>query len=320
MSVKSFYQNEDGGLRATRIAGTVATAFLAAATAWSGLYVNEGRQITLEVLFGNIVDQVNSPGLKVKMPFFADRFAYSLARQTSPIDNTTTLRMGDDLRLDADFTVEWEIQEGVDAGKLYYDLKDRGGDIDNVVMVRGQDAAIRTLESLTIEDLIPPNADMPQAQTGADTSASFTQLMTSGIQGRLQQEFLSQGWPIKVISVYSNGFKFSPPSEIKLEEIVGIRQERVKLALREENAVKAAEVFAAEARADAAYVNELVAKGLGEDQIGTALCLKMARDAGRVNEPFAAGCNNGASLPVAAAVPLPAKQQPGVAPAPAAPL
>lgn len=282
-------------------AGGLSALFLAA-TLFSGLYINEAREVSLEVKFGDVVDQEDTPGLKWKTPWLSSRHAYSLARQTSVIDNSTSLRMGDDIRLTGGFTIEWEIKEGTDIKKLYFDLKDREGDLDDVVTVRGRDAAIRALESLTIQDLIPEqdieamtSTDTEAEGTDADgadveTSESFTDKMTTGIQTRLQTEFDQQEWPIRVIAVYSNGFEFEPESEEKLAEIVGIRQDRVKLILREENAQKAKEVYGVEAEADAAYLRGLVEAGYPVDQLDHALCMKMQRDAGRVNEPFAAGC------------------------------
>lgn len=48
----------------TRIAGTgIASTFAALATA-STFYINEARQVSLEIRFGDVVDTVTDPGIK----------------------------------------------------------------------------------------------------------------------------------------------------------------------------------------------------------------------------------------------------------------
>ena len=117
-----------------------------------------------------------------------------------------------------------------------------------------------------------------------------------------------EGWPVRIIGVYSTGFNFSQDSEARIAEIVGIRAERVKLDLRAENAERAREVFAAEASADAAYINALRTEaGLQDGDVAYALCLKMNRDAGRVNEPLAAGCGTGNGVGVSVVTPTPSQ-------------
>lgn len=285
----------DTAVRIFPLAATGAGALIALTLAFSSMYINEERQVSLEVLFGKVSDVENTAGLKFKNPL-ASRFAYSLARQSTPVSEATNLRTGDDLRLSGRYFVDYEIDEGADVNKLYFDLQDQGGDLENVLSVRAKDAAVRAIESLTIEDLMPeedPNNPDKEVE-------SFTDMITTGVQNRLQAALNAEGWPVRIIGVYSDGFNFSKDSEDRIAEIVGIRAERVKLGLRQENAVKAQEVFAAEATADAAYINALrETAGLTDDQVGYALCLKMNRDAGRVNEPLAAGCGGeGADLGV----------------------
>ncbi len=279
----------DDTLRIFPLVAGGAGALVALTLAFSSFYINEEREVSLEVMFGKVSDVENTAGLKMKNPL-ASRFAYSLARQSTPVSEATNLRTGDDLRLSGRYYVDYEIDQDADVNKLYFDLQDQGGDLENVLSVRAKDAAVRAIESLTIEDLMPEeDPNNPDAEI-----ESFTDMITSGVQDRLQSSLNAEGWPVRIIGVYSDGFNFSNDSEDRIAEIVGIRAERVKLGLRQENAEKAAEVYATEAAADAAYINALrETAGLTDADVGYALCLKMNRDANRVNEPLAAGCNAG---------------------------
>ena len=267
-----------------KAAGLATAALFTTAAGCSGTYSNEARQVSLEVEFGKVVDQENTPGLKLKTPFISDRFAYSLAKQTTKIPRMEKIRTGDDIKMDLDFTVEWEIIEDTDVSKLYFDLKDRGGDLENVLEVRAKDAAVQVMETMTIDDIIA------EAKDDTADEISFTERLKGGIHTRLQEELQSQGWPVRIMAVYTNGYSFTQKSEARLEEIVGIRQESVKLGLREENAQKAKEVFREEAQADAAYLQGLREAGVPEEDLAYSLCLKMNRDAGVVNQKFATSC------------------------------
>ncbi|MFN3828302.1 MAG: SPFH domain-containing protein [Micavibrio sp.] len=293
-----------------RVTGVSIASVFALTTALSSFYINEERQTSLEVLFGRVTDKETTPGWKWKNPL-SSRYAYSLARQKTDVTEATNLRTGDDLRLSGKYHIEYEVDEKADVNKLYFDLQDQGGDLDNVVQVRAKDAAVRAIEALTIENLMPE-----EDATKNQEAASFTEQITGGINARLQDQLTKEGWPVKIIGVYSDGFHFSQESETRIEEIVSIRAEKVKLGLREENATKAEEVFRKEAQADAAYLEKLRAAGLPEKDLGTALCLKMNRDAGRVNEPFAAGCGGTNDNKTGVVVPAPLKKA-AAAPAPA---
>jgi regulator of protease activity HflC (stomatin/prohibitin superfamily) len=297
---KTFFTKGSGHskkLRAGRIATTAIGSIFALSTAYSALYVNQAREVSLEVTFGKVTEQVDTAGLKFKKPFISTRFPYTLTRQSIEIDEDTKLRTGDDIRLTAGFTVDFQIEEGADIEKLYLDLKGQGGDLVDVVNVRAKDSATRALEALTIEDLVPPaKTEAEELATEGQPETGFTDMMTTGIKERLQAEFVEQGWPVEVLDVYSKGFQFDSASESKLAEIVRIRQEKVKLVLRQENAVKAAEVYAAEAGADAAYLNVLRDAGLtSPTALAQAFCLKTARDAGNINDAFTPGCIGGDS-------------------------
>lgn len=278
--------------RVGRIAGAAIGSAFAAATALSSVYINQERQVSLEVLFGGVTNEVKTPGLKLINPL-ASRYAYSLARESTTVD-LNELRLGDDIRLSGSFEIEYQINSDADTRKLYYDLKGQGGDLKSVIDVRANDAAVRAIEALTIADLMPATEEIGEDGNMLEAS-SFTEKMTHGIHQRMQDALSANGWPVKVIGVYSKGFAFSPESETRIADMVGVRMETFKLALREENARIAQNVFKAEAEADAAYINGLRESGLPDSAVAEALCLKMARDAGRSNEPFAAGCrgNNG---------------------------
>ena len=108
-----FFTKEDDRGRTKARVGRIATTSLASlftATAlWSGLYINEAREVSLEVRFGKVVDTITDPGINAKMPFLTSRYAYSLARQTIQTGEEKTLRTSDDVRLKNPFTIEYKI-------------------------------------------------------------------------------------------------------------------------------------------------------------------------------------------------------------------
>jgi len=274
-------------LRVGRIAGAAIGGLFAAATAFGSFYINEEREVSLEVRFGQIVDIETTHGIKLKTPWLSSRYAYSLARQTSEVGTGTTLRTSDDVRLRNPFKIEWQIDEAADLKSLYSELKGTGSDIADVVEIRARDAAVQVFETLTVADL---------AEEG------FTANIKAQIKAKLQNNLSEQGWPVRVLDVLSDGFTLSQGSESALEAIVNIRQEALRLDLRLENAGKAIDVYKKEAEADAAYLNELTEAGLPSEDLVCALQYKMARDAGRVMQPFAQVC--GADGGNAAAVTL----------------
>lgn len=288
-----------------------------------GLYVNSDRQATLEVQFGKVTDVVTDSGLQFKIPLITDKFTHSLARQKVEVE-LQNLRMGDDIKLKSGkFIIEYEIDENpngqpADLKKLYFDLKDQGGELDNVVEARAVDAAVRAVEALGIEDLMPEEDEETGKPKEVTADASFNGKLKKKIKDELQASLIQQGWPVKVIDVFSSGFQFEAESETKIAEIVAVRMEKVKLGLREKNAAKAKEVFRKEAEADAAYINTLRNAGLPIEQVYQALCLKMSRDAGKVNEQFSAGCGNG-SNGVGVTVNKPAAPEKQIEAKPAAP-
>ena len=286
----SLFTDERGNVKPLKVAAWGLAGVFLVAGSCSTMYVNEERQVSLEVLFGRVTDKEDTAGLKIKNPI-ATRFAYSLARQKTEVAEAVNLRTEDDLRLSGRYHVEYEVDEHADVNKLYFDLKDQGGDLDNVVEIRAKDSAVRTIEALKIKDIMP---DTDSAVDTPGDGKSLTDTIKEGIKTRLQAVLSEEGWPVRVIGVYSDGFHFSMESEKKIEDIVGLRADKVKLSLREENADKAKGVFKAEAEADAAYIGELRKAGLPAADVGFALCMKMSRDAGRVNEPFSPGCSGNA--------------------------
>lgn len=261
--------------RVGRIAGASVTAVFGAAALLSSVYVNEAREVSLEVSFGQVTDVVTEPGVNWKTPFVAQRFGYSLARQTTRIGEATTLRTSDDVRLSNPFTIEYKIDENADLQNLYFQLKGSGEDLQDVIQKLASDVAVRVFEGLQVTDL---------AEEG------ITDQITQGIQTRLQADLNSKGWPVQIIDVLSDGFNLSPESEGVLERIIDIRQEAARLELREQNAIKAEEVLRREAQAYVAYANELRAAGMPEADIRCAIYDKMAMDSGRIMEPFAQVC------------------------------
>lgn len=201
-----------------------------------------------------------------------------MVRQTTEIGSATTLRTSDDVRLTNPFTIEYEIDKSADLKNLYFKLKGSGEDIEDVIQKLARDVGVRVFEGLQVTDL---------AEQG------ITDRITKDLQERLQADLTAKGWPVTIIDVLSDGFQLSPESEDVLERIIDIRQEAARLALRQENAVKAQATLAAEAEAYVKYADVLRAAGMPEDDIRCAIHDKMAQDAGKIMEPFAQICGNG---------------------------
>lgn len=274
-----FYKEYGGVTAAGYIAG-IALVFSGIA-GLNGCYVNKKKEVHLEIQFGDVTNVVTEPGVQWKTPFITTKEGYSLTRQTISLDETLTLRTSDDVRLTNPYGIEFEISAGNDGTdeistediqklkKLYFDLD--GSDVDDIVILRAQDAAVQVYEAYNVTDL---------AEEG------FTQKTNDAIKKRLQEMLDEQGWPIRILAVTSKGFTLTEDSEKVLERIIDIRQEKIRLELREENAQKAKEVFKIEAESHVAYIEELKKTGLLNEHIVTALQLKMASDIGRVMEPF----------------------------------
>ena len=128
---KTFFTIGEGHnkkLRGGRIATTAIGTILTAITTFSGLYINESTEKSLEITFGKVTQQVDTPGIKVKWPLGIDkRFAISTAKQdiTCSFDK---LRTGDDIKMRSDFLVEFQVREEGDITNYYNDLKGRDGD------------------------------------------------------------------------------------------------------------------------------------------------------------------------------------------------
>lgn len=277
-----FFTKEDDRGRTKARVGRIATTSLASlftATAlWSGLYINEAREVSLEVRFGKVVDTITDPGINAKMPFLTSRYAYSLARQTIQTGEEKTLRTSDDVRLKNPFTIEYKIDETADLKNLYYQLKGSGDDIKDVIEKLTGDVAVRVFEGFVVSDL---------AETG------FTDKIKTEIKTKLQADLAEKGWPVTVIDVLSSGFSLSEGSEDVLERIIDIRQEETRLELRQKNAEKAKDVLKTEAEAYVEYAKVLREAGVPEEDLRCAIYDKMALEAGRIMQPFAQICGNG---------------------------
>lgn len=295
---------KNGEPRLGIISTTAGAAILGLSALFSSLYVNENTEKSLEITFGKVTEQVDTPGLKVKPPFVSKRFAISTTKQDVKL-SFDKLRTGDDIKMRSDFLVEFQVREEGDIRNYYNDLKGRDGDVSSIVMARGNKATIEAVESMDINDLIPPLDENGNPVEGEGFSAMMTAKIKDRLQKLLDGENDGTNWQIDVLGVYPSGFAFEPESEAKLAEIVGIRQEAVKLALREKNAAKALEVYKAEANADLAYLKEFKDKGIDDDQaLAQIFCLKTARDAANINAPFTPGCM-GSGSGVSVAVPKP---------------
>lgn len=284
-----FFIDKQGDVRPSRIAGAVFGGALSLLTAWKSYYVNDVKEASVIVAFGQIVDVTTQPGFYLKRPWIDARNAYSLARQITEIGQTNSVRTSDDVRLTAPYSIEWEIDETADVQALYSQLAGSGRDIASVVDIRARDAATQVFEGLTVADLAEPG---------------FTERVKGEIMQKLQASLTEGGWPVRVLSISSDGFTLSPGSEEILEEIISIRQERLRLQLRAENAEKAEAVFAAEAKADMAYLSTLRELGVPEGQLLCALHYKMIRDAGKIGQPFAPVCGSGGEVGAGASVVL----------------
>ncbi len=271
----NFFKNKNGDLSATKIGTTTLAGLFTAASLWSGIYINEARQVSLEVRFGDVVDTVTESGLKTKVPFLTSRYAYSLARQTTEIGQGTALRTSDDVRLTNPFTIEYEIDKNADLKNLYFQLKGSGEDLQDVIQKLARDVGVRVFEGLQVTDL---------AEEG------ITDKIKTEMKTKLQADLQAKGWPVTIVDVLSDGFQLSPESEDVLERIIDIRQEKARLELREENAIKAQETLEAEAEAYVKYADVLRAAGLPDEDIRCAIHDKMAQDAGKIMTPFAQVC------------------------------
>lgn len=270
----------DPKISATKATATTLASLTATAALISSMYINEERETSVEVLFGKVVNVETTPGLKFKVPFVASRHSYPLSRQSVDIDNENGLRTGDSLLIKGNFSIDYEVDENANIPMLYFDLKDKGGELDNLLAVRGRDAAVQAVEALRTNDLIAGDTD----------GKGLTKKITERLAEILQKQLTDEGWPIKLKGVFSQGFFLDNVSEKKIAEILQIRLEESKLKLRDANAAKAKETFAAEADAIMNFVAPLQKAGLPAEFIASVTCLKMQQDAGRIGEPFAAGC------------------------------
>ncbi len=266
-------------ISAIKTATSALAAAFAASALISSLYINEERETSVEVLFGKVVDVETTPGLKAKVPFFASRHSYPLSRQSVHIANEKGLRTGDSYRIKGDFSIDYEVDEKANIPMLYFDLKDNNGEIDNLLAVRAQDAAVKAVEKLGTSDLVS-NAD----------DQGLTKKITDALSQILEEQLHKEGWPIKLKGVFSQGFYLDDESEKKIAEILQFRLEQSKLKLRDANADKAQVTFEKEANALLKFVGPLQKAGLTAEFISSIVCLKMQQDAGRIGEPFAAGC------------------------------
>lgn len=281
----------DPKLRYGKMAAHSLGAMVAATALATSLYINESTEKSLEITFGKVTKQVDTPGIKAMWPFGIDkRFAISTAKQNVEL-SFDKLRTGDDIKMRSDFDIEFQVREKGDIRNYYNDLKGRDGDVKSIVEARGNKAAIEAVEKMSITDLIPPldKDGKPEKSDG------FSKKMTENIKTRLQELLDGKdggaNWEIEILGVYPKGFAFEPESEAKLAEIVGIRQEAVKLVLREKNAIKAKEVYGQEAAADAAYLKPFQDAGITDSSaLAQIFCLKTARDAANVNAPLTPGC------------------------------
>lgn len=283
-------QNErtgDTDVRYGRIAATAGAGVVALSTVWSSLYVVEQREVALEVLFGGVNAVNTEPGLYTKTPFFESVVKYPLYRQRADVSaDEANLRTKDQMRVEGGIFVDYEIDEqSANITNIYADLRGDSNDINDVIKMRAKEAAVVAFGEFTSVEL-----------------TSRLNEITDRTTTLLQQSIDEQGWPFKIKSVISNGVRLSPDSEKKLERVMDQEQERIVLELRERNAEQAKNVYQKEGQALAALYTEITAAGVPADQAASIICLKMANDAGKIQEAFAPGCfandNGGYSVAV----------------------
>lgn len=246
--------------------------------------------VVTDDITGQIVAVYKEPALHFKRPWIQSSHSYDLRRDKGGVTAETSLRTSDDIRLINPFTVEFEIDEKADIQKLYIDS--RGQDVSDIVSQRAKDSAVRVFETLRVTDLAEPGV---------------TDKIKSLILHKLQEDLDKEGWPIKIRTVLTDGFKLDPKSEEELAKIISYRQEAARLDLRQENAIKALSVMAKEAQSDAAYIDGLAKSGVPKEGLVCALYIKKLVDANRIGVPLVAGCD--ASQAVSVAVPGPANDR-----------
>lgn len=278
------------------VGGALATLFTIGVAADSVIFVSPREAVIQTDFSGNIIRVIDKTGVYAKTPIITSTHSYSLTRETALLKGDTSLRTSDDVRLSNPFTVEFEIDETVDLKKLYIDSK--GKNVTDIVLQRAKDAAVRVFETLKVSDLAEPGV---------------TDRIKALIKEKLQNDLTQEGWPIKIRTVLSDGFKLNPGSEDELERIVILRQEGTRLDLRSNNADKALSIMSKEAASDAAYLSGLKAAGVPNEGLVCALYLKKLSDTGKVGIPFVAGCNTNSP---AIAVPAPSASAPAAAPTP----
>lgn len=303
----SFRWGKAVGLGLTGLAG----AFVLA----SSIYRNEPREVTLEInIGGEIVEQVSEVGLHLKTPWpFSRIIQYSTAMNITPTESEN-VRMGDELRMAySGFECQWNINPDADYTRLYEDLRGSGEDITTIAQATQLDALTRAAETLGIEDLI----EVVEADADAETPAvegeepvvdvGFVSTLSTRLETLLADSYEDQGWPITVSKCLSRSYRFDQDTETRLARLAGIRQERVELEYRDDNAIRAQDVYANEAIADAAYVRPLIEAGMSPESAASALCVFKAATEGNLAEPLTPGCFGGGQQ-IAVTVPMPGEE------------
>ncbi len=299
MSYENSFESRKKGFSTTTkllAGGGLAAVFMGAVhlTGLSPFYVVDRTEVAIETLFGQIVEQEDEPGITLKNPLSGvERFP--LTQQDAVIGEGTEMRTGDELRLAVGMTAKWAIRQGSDIRILGENLPKDGGTtaLGKIVNKIFEDAGIRAAESLSINDIITPT-DLNPAQEDAEEAATFTTLLKERTQRFAQEELNVQGWPVEIITVLTSGFHFiGEETEARLAEVVGLRQEELKLKLREQNADQARKTLEKEAAADSAYILPLLADGISPEAAISALCI--VKSTGAHNAPFTPGCFGGAS-------------------------
>jgi len=269
---------DDSSLRWGRIATAAFAGAIALDVAVTSPYINQQREATVQTIFGSISNVTHSSGIHFKAPWpLGVKYTYPLYRQSTTTSAATILRTRDGLKVTGDYHAEFEIDGNADIQKLFLDLKGEGHDLAEVIV-----------EELTIQDLLPePNKDSASKKTEEDEQKGFTGKVVSKIQKKLQDRLNNEGWPVKIKTILTTGFKLTAESETRLSGIISLRIENSQLDQRSINARKALSVRGEEATADNAYISNL---SLSPELKASVLCLMMNRDAGKVSDAFAASC------------------------------
>ncbi len=271
----SFLVSDRNDIRWGRLAGVVLSGIFTLAAGADSIYSVNQREVVMPVRFGKVVDVERDPGLHVTIPFITGLSRYPLYRQHVTIDaSQANLRTSDLNLVQGGITVDFEVDgNSTSIENIYSDFRGGEGDVEHAVQTRAQDSAVVAFSQFSSVEMAPKQDEILER-----------------VKGYVQAKMDEQKWPIKILSVNSSGVRLDPKSEDNLKGVMAAKQQKLLNELRISNAASAQEAATAEGQVIANLYNKLVESGVPKDQVPSLICLKMAEDAHRINEPFAAGC------------------------------